>query len=224
MAELLRFEAVTLHNREGRMVFQELNWSLPVGGRTHVHAAPGTGASALLRLCAGLAHPQEGRVILEGLPLGPYTYDHPFLKRGGIGWVPTDGGLLANLNLLANVALSLRFLRGHSQLRAKEIAQEGLDRAGLGGPQAELRPHALEPRERWLGALVRAAVTRPHLWLLDQPPGKLETREHQSAERFLFEAAENADTAFVIAGSKDWRGLVGEEFHLEQGRLVPGGV
>jgi predicted ABC-type transport system involved in lysophospholipase L1 biosynthesis ATPase subunit len=223
MAELLRFEAVTLHNMEGRMVFQELDWSLPAGGRVQVQAAAGIGASALLRLAAGLAHPQAGRVILEGVPLGPYTFDHPFLKRGGLGWVPTEGGLLANLNLRANVALPLRFLRGHSQPRAEAMAQEHLDQAGLGA-QADLRPHAVEPRERWLAALVRAFVTDPSLWLLDQPPGKLEARERQSAEHFLFQAAKNADTAFLIAGSKGWKGLTGQEFHLEQGRIVPGGL
>jgi len=223
MAEILRLEAITLQNLEGRMVFQGLDWSLATGGRAQVHASAGTGTSAFLRLCAGLAHPQEGRVILDGLPLGPYAFDHPFLKRGGMGWVPTEGGLLANLSLLANVALPLRFLRGHAHSRAEEIAQEALDQAGL-GPQAGRRPHALEPRERWLGALVRAAVTHPELWLLDQPPGKLDPTQRRGTERILLDAASDAGTAFVIAGSKDWTGLAAAEFHLEQGRLVPGGV
>jgi predicted ABC-type transport system involved in lysophospholipase L1 biosynthesis ATPase subunit len=222
MAELLRFEAITLLNAEGRTVFRQLDWSLSVGGHAHIRATAGTGASALLRLCAGLANPQEGQVVLDGLPLGPHTFDHPFLKRGGIGWVPTEGGLLANLSLRANVALPLRFLRGHSRLRADEIAQAGLDQAGLGA-RTELRPHALEPRERWLGALVRAALTRPSLWLVDQPPSSLEPPERQSAERMVLEAAEHLGTAFVIVGG-DWVGLAGDEFHLEQGRLVPGGV
>ncbi len=222
MAELLRFEALTLRNLEGRKVFHDLDWGLDVGGRAHVHAAPGAGASALLRLSAGLAHPQEGRVLLEGVPLGPYTFDHPFLKRGGLGWVPTEGGLLANLSLRANVALPLRFLRGHSRPSADALAQEGLDRAGLGA-LAELRPHALEPRERWLGALARAALIRPTLWLLDQPPGPLEAVQRQRAELLILEAAEDSATAFLVAGG-GWKALGGAEFHLEQGRLVPGGL
>ena len=222
MDELLRFETITLRNREGHTVFQDLDWNLGVGERATIHASPGTGASAILRLAAGLAHPQEGRVILDGVALGPYSFDHPFLKRGGIGWVPTKGGLLANLSLRANAALPLRFLRAHSRSRAEEMAQEGLEKAGL-GPRAELRPHALEPRERWLGALVRAALARPDLWLLDQPPGGLEARERQNAEGMILEAAEQTDTAFLVAGG-EWMALPGEAFHLEQGRLVPGGL
>lgn len=161
-------------------------------------------------------------MVLDGIPLGPYTFDHPFLKRGGLGWVPTEGGLLVNLSLLANVALPLRFLRGQSRDRAEACARECLEKAGLAS-RAELRPHALEPRERWLGALMRAAVTKPTLWLLDQPPGKLEARERTCAERLILEAAEDPATAFLVAGN-GWKTLAGMEFHLEAGRIVPGGL
>jgi len=222
MDEILRLEHVTLQNAEGRMVFGALDWGLAVGGRVHIHAEAGTGASAFLRLCAGLAHPQEGRVLLDGIPLGPYTFDHPFLKRGGIGWVPTDGGLLANLSLCANVALPLRFLRGQARPRAEELAMDWLDRAGLIS-HAGLRPHALEPRDRWLGSLVRAAATGPRLWMLDQPPGNLDARERKAAARLILEAAGNPETTFITAGERPWEGLAAADFKLEQGILVAGG-
>lgn len=222
MGELLHLDQVTLRNQEGRAVFLTMDWSLPEGGRVHVQGAAGQGASALLRLCAGLAHPQEGRVILGGLPLDPYAFDHPFLKRGGIGWVPSGGGLLANLDLRANVALPLRFLRGHTCTQALGIAQEHLERAGLGA-QAGLRPHALEPRDRWLGALVRAEVSAPQLWLLDQPP---EGMNHlpDGAKAILGEAVGKPTAAFLVVGSRPWSGAEREVVHLEQGRIVPGGL
>ena len=222
MAELLHFEAIHLQNREGRTVFHDLDWSLSAGSRARIHAAPGMGTTAFLRLAAGLAHPQEGQVVLDGLPLGPHTFDHPFLKRGGIGWVPTAGGLLANLNLRANVALPLRFLRGHTCVNAEGIAQESLEKAGLGA-LAELRPHALEPRNRWLGALVRAALTRPALWLLDQPPGRLDPLELLQAERIILEAAEIPGTSFLVVND-DWMALHGQTFQIQNGRLVPEGL
>ncbi len=222
MGELLRLEQVTLRNTEGRAIFQSMDWSLPQGGRVHARGAAGQGASALLRLCAGLAHPQEGRVILDGLPLGPYTFDHPFLKRGGIGWVPTGGGLLANLDLRANVALPLRFLRGRACHEALGIAQDYLDRAGLAA-QADLRPHALEPQDRWLGALVRAAASAPQLWLLDRPPEGM-NQLPDGAKAILEEAIGKPTTAFLVVGSRPWSGAEQEVVHLEEGRIVPGGL
>jgi predicted ABC-type transport system involved in lysophospholipase L1 biosynthesis ATPase subunit len=154
--------------------------------------------------------------------LGPYTFDHPFLKRGGIGWVPTEGGLQANLSLAANAALPLRFLRGHSRAEADRLAREHLELAGL-GTRVDLRPHALEPRERWMGALVRAALTNPSLWLVDQPPGALEPRERRLAESILEEAMKHADAAFLVVGG-EWKESIPEVFHLHEGHLVPGGL
>lgn len=205
------------------MVFRNLNWSLPAGGRARVHAPSIAWTTALLRLCAGLDDPEEGRVILNETPLSPFDFAHPFLKDGGIGWVPREKGLLANLSLCANVALPLRFLRGYSRVRAEELARQWLEASGLSA-QAEDRPHALEPRERWLGSLIRAAASEPRLWLLDHPPSRLDPRERADASRILREAAAKPDTAFVIAGDADGGEITAEDFHIESGQVTTGAI
>jgi len=219
MADILRLEGVSLDGGDGRMVFRNLDWSLPPGGRARLHAPSGAGTSALLRLCAGLADPQEGRVILDEVPLSPHAFAHPFLKEGGVGWVPREKGLLDNLSLCANVALPLRFLRGHPRLRAEELAREWLEASGLSS-RAQYRPHDLEPRERWLGALVRAAAIEPRLWLLDRPPSGLDQRGRAHASRILRKAAAKPETAFVIAGDADGGELATIHFQIENGQLV----
>lgn len=222
MANLVWIEGVSLVSRDGRQIFRNLDWNLPEGARMRIHASPGDGASALLRLCAGLADPDQGRVVLDGLPLGPHSFAHPFLKQGGIAWVPRDGGLLVNLSLRANVALPLRFLRGHTRLRADELAQGELEAAGL-GLRAEDRPHALDPRERWLGALVRAKASEGRLWLVDVPPAPLDAQQRASAARLLGDAAATGGTSFVIIGQADGGAVAAEEFRIENGHLERGG-
>jgi ABC-type transporter Mla maintaining outer membrane lipid asymmetry ATPase subunit MlaF len=219
MAELLRLEGISLEGGDGRRVFRDLNWSLPPGGRARLHAPSGAGSSALLRLCAGLADPQEGRVILDGVSLSTHAFTHPFLREGGIGWVPREKGLLDNLSLLANVALPLRFLRGHPRLRAEELAREWLETSGLSA-RAQYRPHDLEPRERWLGALVRAAAIAPRLWLLDRPPSGLDQQGRAHASQILRKAAAKPETAFVIAGDADGGEIATVDFQIESGQLV----
>jgi ABC-type ATPase involved in cell division len=223
MIELLRLEGVSLESSEGRLMFRNLNWSLRSGVCARIHASSTAWTTALLRLCAGLDDPQEGRVVLNEIPLSPFDFSHPFLKEGGIGWVPRDKGLLANLSLCANVALPLRFLRGYTRVRAEEVAREWLEANGLLA-QAGDRPHALEPRERWLGSLIRAAASEPRLWLLDHPPSRLDQRERADASRILREAATRPGTAFVIAGDADGGELVAEDFHIEGGQLKSGGT
>jgi len=214
MAEaLLVIEGVVLRSEEGRTLFEGLDWSLARGGRARVRGGDG---SPLLHLAAGLAHPQAGRVLLDGIPLGPYTFDHPFLHRGALGWLPRNGGLLVNQSLLANVALPLMFTKRMGRLPAEARAADALAEAGLAA-LAEHRPHALEPRERWLGALVRAAVLEPELWLVDLPLGEV-----PEAARVMLDRAAASSAALVITGVESWSpGESTRTLGWVDGRLVP---
>jgi lipoprotein-releasing system ATP-binding protein len=221
MAEpLLVFEGVVLRSEEGKVVFHGLDWSLALGAKANVRLTSGGDASALLRLASGLAQPQEGRVILDGIPLGPYTFDHPFLQRGALGWVPREGGLLVNQSLLVNVALPLMFTKRMGRAAAEALATKALEEAGL-AEVAGHRPHVMDPRERWLGALVRAAVMEPELWLVDQPSGLLDHGLQAAASVLLNRAASSA-ASMVIIGGDSWipRNAM-QALGLENGRFLP---
>ena len=222
MAEpLLVFEGVVLRSEEGKVVFHGLDWSLESGTKVNVRITSGGDASALLRLASGLAHPQEGRVVLDGIPLGPYSFDHPFLRRGAMGWVPREGGLLVNQSLLVNVALPLMFTKGIGRTAAESLAAHALDEAGL-SEVVDHRPHVLDPRERWLGALVRATVMEPELWLVDQPPGAL-NRKMRGTVDLLLDRAVASPAAMVIVGDDSWIPRTSMQgIGLENGKLVPG--
>ena len=60
---LLALEAMTLAAPEGAMVFQDLDWRLERGARRYAPGGAGGGCTALLRLCAGIAAPDRGRIL-----------------------------------------------------------------------------------------------------------------------------------------------------------------
>lgn len=200
---ILALRGIRLQAPEGRDVFTTLDWSLPYGGRVQLEPDSGAGTTAFLRLCAGLALPQEGAVVLDGVPLNAFDFAHPFLAKGGLGWVPSGGGLLVNQNLLANLILPLRFARGLPLDHAETLGREGLKRVGL-QHLAHQRPHALEPRERWLAALVRASLGNPELWLVDQPPGDLEETTEAAARDLLTQAFQDSGVSAVLVGEGGW--------------------
>ncbi len=217
---LLVFESVALRSEEGRVVFQGLDWSLDRGTQVNVRITSDGDASALLRLASGLAHPQEGRIILDGIPFGPYSFDHPFLHRGAMGWVPREGGLLVNQSLRVNVALPLMFTKRMGRAAAESLAAKALDEAGL-SEVADHRPHVLDFRERWLGALVRAAVMEPELWLVDQPSGALNRRMREAADLILNRAASSSAAMVVIEGDSWIPRTSMQAIGLENGRFIP---
>lgn len=201
MPEPLELEGVQLATPQGGPLLDRLSWSLPAGGRMLL--APGPAAEALLRLGAGLLAPEAGIVRLGGLPLGPTTPEHPFRARGALGWVPTEGGLLVNLGLCANLALPLRFLRGLGRSEAEARAKEALVSAGLGA-LAGHRPHALAPLERWLGALLRAALLGPELWMVAAPPQPLEGELRLRARACLASSLAHPAVAALVVDGEGW--------------------
>jgi predicted ABC-type transport system involved in lysophospholipase L1 biosynthesis ATPase subunit len=220
MPEALVMAGVTLASAEGERVFSDLDWTLPAGGRVVLKAGSGSGTTAFLRLCAGLATPDAGRVVLDGVPLSATSFQHPFVGRGDLGWVPTDGGLLVNMSLQANVALPLRFTRGMGKEAAFTRAQEALDALGL-GPLASRRPHAVEPRERWLATLARTAAVGCALWLVDRPTGHLGREMLKVTAACLNRAAADPARTLILVDGPWLPPLEARSWSIEDGRMIP---
>jgi ABC-type transporter Mla maintaining outer membrane lipid asymmetry ATPase subunit MlaF len=216
---ILALEAVTLLSPDGRPVFQQLDWRLERGARFHARGGAGGGCSALLRLAAGIAEPDQGRVLLEGAPLERGGH-HSFLRRGALGWVPSDGGLAVNLSLLANVALPLRFALDLGRQEAERIALSWLDQAGLAG-QAQERPPVPATRECWMAALARAAAKGSRLWLVDRPAGGLDPGSIRAAQAILGAAGQDPDVTMLLVGG-DWMSAMGAELNIGNGRVAAG--
>lgn len=220
MAEpILCLEGITLRDPEGRELFEGLDWRLARGERVRIGAAEGGGEDAFLRLCAGLAAPEAGRIWLDGVPLGPVDFSHPFLARGALAWIPSGGGLLVNQSLLANLALPLRFAQGVPTPEAEGLALAMLERVGLAN-QAGQRPHALEAQDRWLAALARAALGTPELWLVDEPPGEPDRRTARVAGALLETALADPEISAIFLGQGPWIPPGLRAWKLENGRIL----
>jgi predicted ABC-type transport system involved in lysophospholipase L1 biosynthesis ATPase subunit len=200
-------------------VFQNLDWTLARGARFHAKGGSGGGCTALLRLCAGIAEPDQGRVVLDGAPLEAGV-PHPFLRGGHLGWVPSDGGLAVNLSLLQNVALPLRFAQNLGQREAERTALAWLEQAGL-GPRAHRRPAVPGDRESWVASLARAAAKGSRLWLVDRPAGGLDADSIEAADRILGLAAQDPEVTLLLVGGT-WMSGLGLDLTIDNGRVFSG--
>ena len=220
MPSLLALEGITLVAPDGRTVFEDLDWQLERGARYHLQGGLGNGASALLRLCAGLARPQQGRVLLDGVPLDLDSLDHPYLNAGALGWVPTDGGLAVNLTLLDNIALPLRFSLLLEREEAEGRAAQWLELAGL-TRLARTRPRVPADRTCWLASLARAGAKASKLWLVDRPAGGLDPASLHGARTMLERAAQDPETTLVMVGG-EWMSALGMPLGIDDGCLSCG--
>ncbi len=165
-APLVEFRSVGL-SFGGKRLFAGASFTLERGGALAVVGREGSGKTAILKLCLGMLLPSEGAVLVDGKDTREMTPADLKSLRVRAGFIQQAGGLLANLTLLDNILLPLRYhnlLDGSRQAEVAALA-ESLDLAAhLARLPGEL-PEAVQRRAR----LARALALRPELLLADHP-------------------------------------------------------
>ncbi len=123
---------------------------------------PGCGKTTLLRMLAGFARPDTGRIAvddewIDGVP--PW--------RRNLGMVVQGGALWPHMTVFENVAFGLR-AGGLSGVPLARKVGEALARVGLEA-LGQRRPDQLSGDQRQRVALARTLAVEPRLLLLDEP-------------------------------------------------------
>lgn len=147
------------------------------GGVTALFGRSGSGKTSMIRIIAGLARPQQGRVVLDGDILldteGKLSVPS---HRRRFGYVFQEPRLFPHLSVKRNLAYG----RWFSGLSTKH---EEFDRIvqmlGI-GPLLDRETSALSGGERQRVAIGRALLSSPRLLLMDEPLSALD--EERKAE------------------------------------------
>ena len=147
-----------------RWVLRDVSFFIPAGGTLGVVGATGSGKSALIDLIPRLYDPQEGEILIDGIPSREVSLE---LLRSGIGAVPQES-LLFSETIGANVAYGVP---DDSDWRwAARVAQlEETISEFPGGFETMLgeRGINLSGGQKQRVALARALARRPAIVLLD---------------------------------------------------------
>lgn len=148
---------------------RNVNLEIPKGEILALVGESGSGKTSLLRVIAGLEHPQEGVIELNGQPIVSGALSVPPHKRD-IGLMFQDYALFPHLNLYENIAYGLRGM-GKKQ---KETEVRRL--MALVGLCEDLNkyPAQLSGGQQQRVALARALAPKPRLLLLDEPFSNLD--------------------------------------------------
>ena len=130
------------------------------------------GKSVLLNIIAGLEPPDEGSVMLDGIPVdGPNpARGRVFQKTGVFPW----------LTVMENVELGPKF-RGVSKEERRAKAQRFIDLVGLQGFENS-RPAQLSGGMKQRVGIARAYSNDPEILIMDEPFGALDAQTRYAME------------------------------------------
>ncbi len=153
----------------------------------------GCGKTTALRLIAGFEVPNEGTILLNGVPMaGNGSWVPPEARK--IGMVFQDYALFPHLTLLENVAFGLRE-RGKREKGAK--AMEILKTVGMDG-MAQRYPHELSGGQQQRVALARALAPGPLVILLDEPFSNLDVDMRAEMRREVEKILRASDMSAIL--------------------------
>jgi heme exporter protein A len=148
--------------RGGRLVFEDVSFSVGTGELLALVGPNGAGKSTTLRLIAGLVRPAAGSVTIDPSP-----------SEDGIGaachYLGHLDALKPNLTVGENLGFWRRLWRG----AGLEVG-EALDRVGL-GDLTDLPAGVLSAGQRKRAAIARLLLAQRPIWLLDEPTSALDT-------------------------------------------------
>lgn len=154
----------------GSVVLRGVDLEVPAGTTAAVIGPSGSGKSTLLRTLNRLHEPDSGDILLDGRSV---LRDNPNDLRQRIGMVFQHFNLFPHRNVVDNVTLAPRKLRGLSNEEARMLALDQLDRVGL-KHKANARPDMLSGGQQQRVAIARALAMAPQVMFFDEATSALD--------------------------------------------------
>ncbi len=219
---MVRVEGIT--KRFGPVVaVRNVSFVVPRGTTTVLIGPSGSGKSTVLRLVNGLERLDEGRVVIDSVPLDPGARN-VHLVRAETGMVFQHFYLFPHMSVLANVTLAPRAVRKREGRIVEEEARSLLARVGL-ADKADRYPRQLSGGEQQRVAIARALAMKPKVMLFDEPTSALDPEMIREVLDAMLDLARGGMTMIVATHEMGFaREVAHEVFFLDRGEAVESGA
>lgn len=191
MNPLLTLEHVSYayHQAEGETpALSDISFSLEPGHFLAVVGPSGCGKSTLLSLISGLLMPEEGRILLQGVPVRE--------ARANIGYMLQRDHLFEWRTIYSNVLLGLEIRKQKTPEKLEKV-DHMISSYGLSAFR-ESRPSQLSGGMRQRAALIRTLAMEPDLLLLDEPFSALDYQTRLSVCDDIYGIIKEQDKTAIL--------------------------
>ncbi len=219
---MIVFHDVSKRYQMGHNVVNALdhvNLRIRTGEFVSIIGPSGSGKSTLMNIIGCLDTADEGEYLLEGQNIEHYSErDLTQLRRRKIGFIFQNFNLIHQMTALENVELPLIY----QKVRRKERlvrATEALRTVGL-VDRMNHRPMELSGGQQQRIAIARALVTRPSLFLADEPTGNLDSRTSEEILSLFHRLHGEGNTIVLITHDEQVSQQAERRLQIRDGKVV----
>ena len=177
-------------------VLRDINLDVAKGERIVICGPSGSGKSTLIRCINALEEFQEGRIVVEGIELGPNLRRVDEVRRE-VGMVFQSFNLFPHLTVLENCTLAPIWVRNIPKKDAEATAMKYLERVKI-PHQANKYPGQMSGGQQQRVAIARALTMNPKVMLFDEPTSALDPEMVKEVLDTMVDLAREGMTMLVV--------------------------
>ncbi len=178
----------------------------------------GSGKSTLLRCINRLEEYDEGRIIVDGIPLDDTKNINAV--REEIGIVFQSFNLFSHLRVIDNLTLAQRIVRKRSRGDSEAIAMDLLTKVGI-PEKAQAYPIQLSGGQQQRVAIARALAMNPNIMLFDEPTSALDPEMIKEVLDVMLALAREGMTMVVVSHEMGFARAAGNRMILmDEGQII----
>jgi general L-amino acid transport system ATP-binding protein len=177
-------------------VLRDIDLDVGKGERIVICGPSGSGKSTLIRCINALEEFQEGRIVVDGIELGPNLRRVDEVRRE-VGMVFQSFNLFPHLTVLENCTLAPIWVRNMPKKDAEAAAMKYLERVKI-PHQAGKFPGQMSGGQQQRVAIARALTMNPKVMLFDEPTSALDPEMVKEVLDTMVDLARDGMTMLVV--------------------------
>jgi general L-amino acid transport system ATP-binding protein len=177
-------------------VLRDIDLDVAKGERIVICGPSGSGKSTLIRCINALEEFQEGRIVVDGIELGPNLRRVDEVRRE-VGMVFQSFNLFPHLTVLENCTLAPIWVRNIPKKDAEAAAMKYLERVKI-PQQASKYPGQMSGGQQQRVAIARALTMSPKVMLFDEPTSALDPEMVKEVLDTMVDLANEGMTMLVV--------------------------
>ncbi len=213
-------EKIFTYGKETYEVLHGLSTTVYAGEFAIIYGPSGSGKSTFLNTLIGLERPTKGEVYIDGIEIDKMSDDQRAeLRATRFGVVSQSPIWVKALTVLENVAMPL-LIQNVPEARAFQRAKEVLEMVGL-PEKVKNKPAELSGGQQQRVNFARSLVNDPHILVLDEPTGNLDSKSADQVLGLLAELNKRRErTILMITHNLEYLELADRKIMIRDGLIT----